>query len=261
MISTSSATPNYVVVGGLLNKIKEFLGVGQVYEHKESCIFMVNSFKDIYPIIEHFDKYPLISQKKADFKLFKDVLDLINKKEHLSTEGLLKIASIKASSNLGLPDRLKDQFVNLIPVPRPDVTDQIIKDPYWLLGFIEGEACFGILTQVPKSNKGLSVFLRFKITQHSRDEKLMLNVAKYFECGSLQYTKNRIDFVVQKFSDITTKIIPFFNKYSLLGTKLDNYLDFCKAADIMSKKDHLTKQGLDQILDLKQNMNRGRIKR
>ena len=62
---------------------------------------MVNSFRDIHIIIEHFDKYPLITQKQADFKLFKSVVNLINKGEHLTTEGSYKIISIKAGMNTG----------------------------------------------------------------------------------------------------------------------------------------------------------------
>ena len=50
-------------------------------------------------IIPHFDRYPLITQKKADFILFKKVIDLMNRKEHLTLEGLQKILAIKASIN------------------------------------------------------------------------------------------------------------------------------------------------------------------
>nr|YP_009558612.1 hypothetical protein [Capillidium heterosporum]AZZ06712.1 hypothetical protein [Capillidium heterosporum] len=50
----------------LLNKIKSFWAVGKIYEQKESCIYVVNSFKDLPVIIEHLDKYPLITQKQAD---------------------------------------------------------------------------------------------------------------------------------------------------------------------------------------------------
>jgi hypothetical protein len=44
----------------------------------------------------------------------------------------------------------------------------------------------------------------------------------------------------------------------LSAAKLSDFLDFCKAAEIMEKKEHFTKEGLNQILFLKQNMNRGR---
>ncbi|RKH09735.1 hypothetical protein D7V77_42660, partial [Corallococcus sp. CA041A] len=39
--------------------------------------------KDLNIIISHFYKYPLISQKWADYKLFKSAVLLLKDKEHL----------------------------------------------------------------------------------------------------------------------------------------------------------------------------------
>jgi hypothetical protein len=51
------------------------------------------------------------------------------KKEHLTTEGLRKIVSIKAALNLGLSEELKSAFPNTSPVPRLKVENQEIRDP------------------------------------------------------------------------------------------------------------------------------------
>jgi len=53
----------------------------------------------------------------------------MSRKEHLTIEGLHKIITIKATINRGLSDELKIAFPNTIPVPRPLVTDQVIKYP------------------------------------------------------------------------------------------------------------------------------------
>ena len=50
-------------------------------------------------IIPHFDKYPLITQKRADFELFKTAFEIINHQEHLTIEGLRKLVAIKTSLN------------------------------------------------------------------------------------------------------------------------------------------------------------------
>ncbi len=47
-------------------------------------------------------------------------------------------------------------------------------------------------------------------------------------------------------------------KYPILGAKAKDFSDFCKVAKLMEKKDHLTKDGLEQILTIRQGMNRGR---
>lgn len=66
------------------------------------------------------------------------------------------------------------------------------------------------------------------------------------------------DFVVTRFSDITEKIIPFFKKYQILGVKALDYADFCKAAELIQTKVHLTGHGLEEIRKIKGGMNRGR---
>ena len=67
----------------LLKKIKVFLGgVGNIYESKgrKSIKFYIQSLKDLAVIIDHFDKYPLITQKLADYKLFIKAVELIQSK-------------------------------------------------------------------------------------------------------------------------------------------------------------------------------------
>ena len=116
----------------LLRKIQLFFGVGIVSERKtkNKVVYSVQSVRDIINvIIPHFDKYPLITQKQADYLLFKQVVSLLNLKAHLNIEGIRRIVSIKASLNLGLSDALKAQFLTVLPAPRPVVIDQQIPDP------------------------------------------------------------------------------------------------------------------------------------
>lgn len=47
------------------------------------CAFRVSSPKQILEhILPHFDKYPLISKKRADYILFKRIVELMLNKEH-----------------------------------------------------------------------------------------------------------------------------------------------------------------------------------
>jgi hypothetical protein len=72
----------------LLEQIKYSLGVGNVKKQgKDSIQLRVSSVKDLQVIVDLFDKYPLITQKLADYLLFKRAFELINRKEHLTTEG------------------------------------------------------------------------------------------------------------------------------------------------------------------------------
>jgi hypothetical protein len=109
---------------------------------------------------------------------------------------------------------------------------------------------------------GFQVLLRFQITQHSSDELLLSNIINYLDCGHLHVLskKQALDVIVHKLSDINDKIIPFFDKYPLQGSKVLNYQDFCKIAMIMKNKSHLTLEGLEEIRLLKSCMNKARYK-
>jgi len=59
---------------------------------KSTGIYSVQSLNDwTEVIIPHFIKYPLLTQKQADFYLFSLLVNLMNKKEHLTEEGLNNI--------------------------------------------------------------------------------------------------------------------------------------------------------------------------
>lgn len=54
----------------LLMQIKNYLGgIGNIHIKGNKSIFAIRSLDDILKIISHFDNYPLITQKRADFLL------------------------------------------------------------------------------------------------------------------------------------------------------------------------------------------------
>ena len=116
--------------------------------------------------------------------------------------------------NLGLSDKLKLAFPDLVPVGRPLVENPKILDPKWLAGFTSGEGCFLIGLTPSKSNStGYRVYLVFQLSQHSRDEYLIRSILKFLDCGLVIQRGEAFDFRVTKFKDIWEKIIPFFKKY------------------------------------------------
>jgi len=76
----------------------------------------------------------------------------------------------------------------------------------------------------------LLICLKFTISQHIRDKQLLESFINYFNCGYLNSDSNGVLFIVTKFSDINEKIIPFFDKYSINGTKSLDFEDLKKTA-------------------------------
>lgn len=105
-------------------------GIGKISVSYKNCkIFGVTSRNDISKyIIPHFEKYPLISQKKADFDFFKSIVAKMNNGDHLTSEGIQEIVNIRATLNRGLSEELREAFPNTIPVARR-LIDEVIPDP------------------------------------------------------------------------------------------------------------------------------------
>jgi hypothetical protein len=111
-----------------LNKI--FGGLGHFYEANggDGILLDISSMKGLIKVINYLDRYPLITKKRADYELFKLVVDIISRKEHLTMDGLRKIVGIRASMNRGLSDVLKNSFPNVNIISRPVVENPVIPD-------------------------------------------------------------------------------------------------------------------------------------
>lgn len=248
----------------LLCLLQQYLGgIGSIHStsNRDVVNYSIDSINDLNKLIVHLEKYPLLSQKAADFLLFKRAVELFNEKAHLTVEGLEKIVNIKASMNLGLSDTLQSEFAGYVPVERPVVNyDKITLDPYWISGFISAEGSFDVRIPSTNSKLGNRVQLRFRISQHSRDFILMQKMVDYWGSGKIyKYAgKSAVSLTILDFKDITDIIIPFLNKNPIIGIKLYDYLDWCKVHCLMINRSHLTVEGIDSIKEIKSGMNRGR---
>ena len=198
----------------------------------------------------------------------------MNRKEHLTREGLVKVLSIKESINWGLSDTVKSAFpspsgpclervsrteAGIVAVERLIISNQKILDPYWLAGFVSGEGCFRVsLIKTISSQLGYWVQLSFELTQHTRDIELINSLIEYLDCGqtTVYNDYNFIKYVVSNISDNMGKIIPFFDKYSIVGVKSKSYEDFKQVALIVKDKKHLTLEGFNLIKNIKEGMNK-----
>ena len=101
----------------ILERVKETLQCGNIYyltyerykKWRPHYKYKVSNLKDItQKVIPFFRKYPLQAKKKYSFELFSTVAEMMNKKHHLTKEGIadirnLKEALIRDSLNAGNP--------------------------------------------------------------------------------------------------------------------------------------------------------------
>jgi hypothetical protein len=57
--------------------------------------------------------------KRGDYLLFKQIVSIMQLKEHITLEGLQKIVNIRATLNFGLSKELQLMFPETIPVSHP----------------------------------------------------------------------------------------------------------------------------------------------
>ena len=227
----------------ILELIQKFFAVGQIYKQGPQVLqFRVLSSKDLKIIKNHFAKFPLKTKKRRDLELWIKVEKKIERREHLTLEGLRQIVGIKAAMNLGLSEVLQKAFPDVVPAERPNVKLPKTIDPHWLAGFTAAEGSFMVKIQKSKTRVGYSVYSVFKLTQHARDKQLMRIIFKYLDCGNIYKRGEVIDLRISKLSDILNTIIPFFKKYPIKGVKAKDFNDFCIVAEMMKNKAHLTKK-------------------
>jgi heme/copper-type cytochrome/quinol oxidase subunit 3 len=250
----------------LLKQINAFFTVGTIIKRVKngnpSAIYSVQSIKALKDvIIPHFNKFNLLTQKREDFRIFSLVVDMLYNSEHKTEQGLNKILSCKASINKGLSKSLLDIFPGITPATRNFIVSTKDFNPFWVAGFVDGEGCFYVKTS--KIHLGYKVSPYFYIAQHIRDIGLLENLVIYLNCGLVETVKTRLTqstYVVYKSYDITHKIIPFFEKYSLRGNKLLDFYDFKKVVNIVGDINKYNEDSaiLKEILEIKRNMNRNR---
>jgi len=85
----------------------------------------------------------------------------------------------------------------------------------------------------------------------------MEEIKSVLGCGSVTINEASqiARFSVTKLSDIQNIIIPFLDKYPIVGEKVKDYEDFKKVSDLITNKSHLTEEGLKEILAIKSKMN------
>lgn len=160
----------------ILNKIQTFFGgIGRIsFEKKRDVAFYtVNNQNDLKLIIKHFTEYPLQSYKWVDFTLFCQIYELVQKRNHITKEGLNYIVSIRKYMNLSLSDKLIKVFPDLVSITLPIRPPLVKLDPNWLTGFIDGEGCFSINKKSSKNKFMYSYQPIFELTQHERDKILL----------------------------------------------------------------------------------------
>lgn len=130
--------------------------------------------------------------------------------------------------------------------------------PWYITGITEGEGSFCISFNLRKRLKiGIETRPSFSITLNRRDLNLLKSVYTYFKCGGIRYSRSDRTYKYESRSikDITKKIIPHFQKYSLQGSKRKDFEKFSEICKMIHQNLHLSKKYLPKIIEIAYSMN------
>lgn len=134
-----------------------------------------------------------------------------------------------------------------------------LKQTGWVVGFVDGEGCFSVSIFRNRTSKhGFQVMPEFVVTQGQKSISVLEEIKNFFGCGSIfvnrrhdNHKENIYRFCVRSLKDIHEKIIPFFKQNQLKTYKRNDFKLFCKVAEMMIHRKHLTLEGLEAIRKLK----------
>jgi hypothetical protein len=135
--------------------------------------------------------------------------------------------------------------------------------PWYIVGLVDGEGCFAITISKHKTKKlGLDARLIFEIELRGDDREVLERLQYTWKCGSLfnlnyeRYGwKPHVKYAIKSHKDLFKTVIPFFKRYPLQGKKKKDFVDFCKAAEVVKQKRHLTEQGIKELEEIRRFMN------
>ena len=148
--------------------------------------------------------------------------------------------------------------------------ERLIEFRGWVTGFVDGEGCFsiGFVRQPSRAGRngyktGYQVTHEFVVTQGERSLPCLDELREFFGVGQV-IINNRYDnhrehlhrYVVRRRADLLETIIPFFQRHPLRSSKQDDFEKFARCVDLIAGGSHKTPEGLIEIAEISQTMNR-----
>jgi len=227
-----------------------------------SCKFTITHPKDIYKLIEIFDKYSLNTTKYLDYLDFKKAFKLYQEKSDKNEKIFNRLLDIKSGMNNSRTDytALKDHKIT--------ITD------YWLLGLIEGDGSFyldrvkmELVLSIVQSN--VQTFLmeeikNFLIQRLDFDKYSLfkLNNTSLISVVKGKAEKNSKPLSVLRIKNISVLVnylIPYLDKMTFVTKKGLDYKDFNLISLAIYNGSYRTNKIKELIVNLSYSMNNYRL--
>ena len=129
---------------------------------------------------------------------------------------------------------------------------------HYLAGFTDGEGSFNVSFR-RRGDYAMpwKVSLCFNVSQ--RDQTVLNVLREQLKCGTMRTRADGVWYYeVNTFTAIVENVIPFFDRFGFLSAKKRrDFAKFKQIARLIQEGRHLSKEGIDEILAIRRDMNDG----
>lgn len=280
-------------ISPLLRLGRDLLQTGHyVYDSRTNCSSLcVNTLKNLKNnVLPHFEKYPLLSRKKKDYLVFKEIVEKMSEKLHLDNKvfPLLveKIISMNSNGQYRKKYKKDSLFIStpsfdpalLLKRPSfPQTTLKVVKnnqekdheenfknneiplDPQFVSGLFQGDGSFSFRVRKTKKNKKVAkVAPFFTLGQEKSGIDLLEKYKNFFKSGTIYpVSLNYSRWMVSDFFSLKENVLPHFKENPLIGLKQKDFLIFSESLDILTRKECCKKERIEKVVELCYDLNMG----
>lgn len=139
-----------------------------------------------------------------------------------------------------------------------DVSQVPLEIGHYLAGFTDGEGSFNVSFR-RRNDYAMpwKVSLCFNVSQ--RDRVVLTLFSKHLKCGTMRTRPDGVWYYeVNTFTAIVENVIPFFERFGFLSAKKQrDFAKFKQIAQLIQEDRHLSREGIDEILAIRRDMNDG----
>lgn len=133
-------------------------------------------------------------------------------------------------------------------------------DPWWLVGFVDGEGCFSVSihkNKLAKPTNGWHIQPTFQISQHSSKRDVLESIQLFFGTGSVRSKgpNSAVDvYVVHSTRELLRTVIPFFETHPL-RVKQGDFKAFARITRAVRQRAHHRPEIFELLVRLAYSMN------
>ena len=115
------------------------------------------------------------------------------------------------------------------------------KEKFSIVNLVNNDGCFDLQFRKDSRHERVNspTYYRWKaqfvITSPKKDIKILKKVQKILDCGQIGVSKDQARFSVQRISDVSGTIVPFFRKNPLSQNKKKDFELWTKAVEIIQR--------------------------